>query len=123
MGRLQIISAPSVLGLKPGGVAHLGESLLKAGLADNLQPVKPVIRVPVANENYSFERDKSTGCLNPSQIRDFSHVLMETITRELNKEIFLLVLGGDCSILLGIMPALNEGRTRVDIPGRPRRFL
>lgn len=107
MSRLQIISAPSVLGLKPGGVAQLGDSLLKAGLADDLQPANPVIHVPDFNGSYSFERDKTTGCLNSFQIRDFSSILMNTVSTKLSKENFLLVLGGDCSILLGIMPAMK----------------
>lgn len=108
MRHLRIISAPSVLGLKPGGVAHLGESLLKSGLAHGLQTANLVIYLPVPNEEYSYERDKNTGCLNPTLIRDFSVVLMDAITPECNRDNFLLVLGGDCSILLGIMPALKK---------------
>jgi hypothetical protein len=33
---IEIISAPSILGLKPTGVEKLGESLLASGLAENL---------------------------------------------------------------------------------------
>jgi arginase len=102
---IQIISAPSILGLKPNGVQHLPDSLLAAGLADKLQTVNPVIHLPTLNDQYSFERDDETACLNPSAIHHFSLILIDEITEQSNKSTFPLVLGGDCSILLGIMPA------------------
>ena len=79
---IQIISAPSILGLKPSGVELLGERLLAAGLMDGLQPVHPVIHVPTQNERYSFEMDGKTKCLNPAQIHDFSLMLLEQISRQ-----------------------------------------
>lgn len=99
---VEIISAPSILGLKPNGVENLAESLLQAGLAVKLQA--PVRHVPTLNAAYSNKRDPETNCLNPSLLVDFSMTLNKVI---LDVADFALVLGGDCSILLGIMPALK----------------
>jgi arginase len=105
---IQIISAPSILGLKPGGVEKLPESLLSNGLVEKLNCQKPVLSIPTLNSQYSFERDKETHCLNTKSLRDFSLALSEEISKSLDNSNFSLVLGGDCSILLGIMPALKE---------------
>jgi arginase len=104
---VQIISAPSILGLKPNGVEKLPVSLLATGLADRMGLTTPVIHVPTKNTRYSFTRDQETKCLNPSPILDFSLILMEQISVLIAAGTFPLVLGGDCSILLGIMPALK----------------
>lgn len=108
---IQIISAPSILGLKPSGVEHLGESLISAHLTDNLHSKNPLINIPTQNLFYSFERDRKTECLNPTHIREFSITLIEHISQQIDKSKFPLVLGGDCSILLGIMPALKSKGT------------
>ena len=105
---LQIFSAPSILGLKPNGVEHLSESLLNNGLADRLESTFPVIEVPTLNHCYSLIRDEKTNCLNPASLLDFSRVISERIGKELQHQKFPLVLGGDCTILLGIMTALKK---------------
>jgi arginase len=105
---IEIISAPSILGLKPTGVEDLAASLLAAGLEENLKATRPVIEVPTLNQLYSNKRDAGTKCLNPIALRDFSLTLCDTITDTLDKNRFAFVLGGDCSILLGIMPALRS---------------
>lgn len=104
---IEIISAPSILGLRPDGVQDLGKSLLAAGLAARLQVKLPVRHVNTLNEFYSDQRDPQTNCLNPELIRDFSLNLEETVRDVVNKGNFPLILGGDCSILIGIMPALK----------------
>jgi arginase len=104
---IEIISAPSILGLKPNGVEDLPESLLKSGLEKTLRVTRPVIHVPTLNGLYVDKRDPETNCLNPIALRDFSLTLANTVIETLSKERFAFVLGGDCSILLGIMPALK----------------
>jgi arginase len=105
---IQIISAPSILGLKPGGVEKLPESLLANDLLEKLNCEKPVLSIPSLNSQYSFERDTETNCLNAGSIRDFSLALNDEVTKSLEHSNFSLVLGGDCSILIGIMPALKQ---------------
>ena len=104
---IEIISAPSILGLKPTGVEDLGKSLLASGLAENLKSTHPVIHVPTLNQLYKEKRDKDTNCLNTIAIRDFSLALSNTISATIDRDRFAFVLGGDCSILTGIMPALK----------------
>jgi len=99
---VEIISAPSILGLRPSGVENLPYSLLHAGLAKRLNA--QVKHVHALNADYNVKRDPQTHCLNPSAIRDFSLQLSKAVTAAVR---FPIVLGGDCSILLGIMPALK----------------
>ena len=58
--------------------------------------------------SYSSERDKSTLLLNPDSISEFSLRLADAITLVLHKKRFPLVLGGDCSILIGSLLALRR---------------
>jgi arginase len=104
---IEILSAPSTLGLRSDGVELLAETLLRAGLAQRLQVAHPVVQVPTLNEFRSKERDAATRCLNPHLIHKFSLDLGKTVTQTLDKQRFALVLGGDCSLLVGIMPALK----------------
>jgi arginase len=108
---IEIVSAPSILGLTPTGVEYLGERLLAAGLAEKLQAVHPVIHVPTLNALYSDQRDDETKCLNPSSLKDFSLTLGEAVSSTIGRNRFAFVLGGDCSILLGIMSALKAKGT------------
>jgi arginase len=103
----QIISAPSILGLKPGGVEKLAEVLLDNGLAEKIHSTNPIINVPTLNNLYSEDRDQ-VQCLNSKLIRDFSVSLLPVISNTIAKQKTPLVLGGDCSILIGIMPGLKS---------------
>jgi arginase len=105
---IEILAAPSILGLKPGGVEHLADRLLTCGLAEHLPSPYPVIPVPTLNSLYNPQRDPETHCLNAEPLRDFSLTLARAVSSTLSKGRFAVVLGGDCSILLGIMPALKE---------------
>jgi arginase len=105
---IEILTAPSILGLTPGGVQGLAESLLDAGLAASLGVTHPVVTVPTLNALYSDQRDPDTHCLNAPLIRQFSAGLGKAVTRTIRQHRFALVLGGDCSILTGIMPALKQ---------------
>jgi len=87
---IEIISAPSILGLKPSGVEKLGKSLLASGLAENLQLKYPVIYVQALNKLYNDKRDKKTNCLNAKPIRDFSLTLGKAVSATINKKRFAL---------------------------------
>lgn len=104
---VQILAAPSILGLRPSGVEHLPESLIKSGLVDKIGAIETIVEVGTLNAAYSRERDPETNCLNTTAVRTFSISLMDEVTRQINKPVFPLVLGGDCSILIGILPALK----------------
>jgi len=108
---IQIILASSILGLKPTGVEKLGQSLIDTGRFDNFLFAKPMIEISNLNEEYSTTRDAMTNCLNTQSIHDFSITLMHCIAEQIDKSSFSIVLGGDCSILIGILPGLKtKGR-------------
>ena len=105
MAQFTIIEAPSILGLRPTGVQHLPKALKAAGLMSELRAEYGGRVSPLS---YSSERDKLTLLLNPEPIRAFSLQLADAITEVLRKKQFPLVLGGDCSILIGNLLALRR---------------
>lgn len=105
MRELAVIEAPSVLGLRPTGVEHLPTALLAAGLTDGL-PVARSARVEAPA--YDPRRDEKTGVLNPDGIARYSVDLADTVGGALDAGLFPVVLGGDCSILLGNLLALRR---------------
>ena len=104
---IQLISAPSILGLKPTGVEELADSLLASDLAELLRTRNKVITVENLNHKYSHKRVETTNVLNPNTIKEFSLILGKVVSDTVSKRRFPFVLGGDCSILIGIMSALK----------------
>ncbi|MEV8593899.1 arginase family protein [Streptomyces sp. NPDC052012] len=100
-----IIEAPSVLGLRPSGVEELAGALLGAGLAEGLGAVSAGRVEPPA---YDPVRDPATGVLNPAGIAAYSVTLADAVGGVLDAGRFPVVLGGDCSILLGNLLALRR---------------
>ena len=100
-----IIEAPSILGLKPTGVEQLARSLLDNGLADR---VSARLAERLEPPPYGSDRDPDTGILNARAIAQWSPLLADAVGRVLDTGEFPLILGGDCSILLGAMLALKR---------------
>lgn len=105
MTRFAIIEAPSPLGLWPSGVERTPEVLLQLGLARAL-PARRDQRIEPPE--YDPVRDKATSMLNPAGIAEYSPRLADTVGRVVDAGEFPVVLGGDCSILLGCMLALRR---------------
>ncbi|MEV7230189.1 MULTISPECIES: arginase family protein [Polymorphospora] len=105
MPELAMIEAPSVLGLRPGGVEDLPAALLDAGLRD-LPGAVPGGRVEAPA--YDPERDPETGILNGGGIARYSVALADVVGAALARGRFPVVLGGDCTILLGNLLALRR---------------
>lgn len=103
--RYEIIPAPSILGLKPTGVDGLAGRLLAEGLAESIgAAVGERIDVP----EYDPQVDPVTRTLNPSAIASWSPRLADRVEAVLDRDGFPLILGGDCSILLGSMLAFRR---------------
>jgi len=100
-----IIDAPSILGLRPTGVELLPEALKAAGIIEGLHADYAGL---VSSLPYNKERDKTTLLLNPDSIRTFSQQLADVVSSVLRRGQFPIVLGGDCSILLGNLLALRR---------------
>jgi arginase len=105
MRKVAIVEAPSILGLKPTGVELLPDTLLANGLAERLNAGRAA---RVDAPPYREDRDPSTLTLNAKEISVYSSRLADTIGSVLDDGAFPLVLGGDCSILLGSMLALRR---------------
>ena len=106
MSRFTIIDAPSILGLRSTGVEDLPEALKRAGLYEKLGAeyaghVKPSLQ-------YNPKRDNKTLLLNAEGIRGFSLELSNAILRVLGKRQFPIVLGGDCSVVIGPLLTLRR---------------
>jgi arginase len=105
MTHYAIIEAPSPLGLWPSGVERTPEVLLQLGLARALGArhggrVEP--------PDYDPVRDEATQMLNPRGIAEYSPRLADEVGAAIDQGEFPIVLGGDCSILLGCMLGLRR---------------
>lgn len=105
MSKFAIIDAPSILGLNLTGVETLPQALKNAGL---IQGLRAEYAGRVESLPYEAERDESTRVLNPHGIKAFSVRLAEKVNEVRKKDQFPVVLGGDCSILIGCMLALRR---------------
>lgn len=101
-----VLDAPSDLGLRPTGVREAPAALRGAGLVDGLANASyagcveapPYVQVP----------HEAAGVLNADSLRSYSGNLADAIGHVLDRDAFPLVLGGDCSILLGSALALRR---------------
>lgn len=113
MRRYAIVEAPSMLGTSPkfGGVRHMPEALVGAGLAEAIGArhagrVEPPSYVP--------GRDPQTQVTNAHGLREYALRLADAVGGVLARGEFPVVLGGDCSILLGtLLAAARRGRCGV----------
>jgi arginase len=106
MNRYAIIEAPSILGLKPTGVERLPAVLLQHGLADQLRARRAGRVVPAVA--YNAERDAQTLMRNAPGIAEYSVRLADAVADVVDRGEFPILLGGDCSIVLGSMLALRR---------------
>jgi arginase len=107
MRRYAIIEAPSVLGHVPShlGVARMPEFLLGTGLAESLSARRAG---RVESPPYRRDRDPETQVMNSRALRTYATALANMVEAVLDNQEFPIVLGGDCSILLGTMLALKR---------------
>jgi arginase len=105
--RYAILEAPSALGHIPEhlGVERAPGVLLASGLADGLGARRAGC-LPACG--YSSVPDPRTKVMNPQPLHDYSRSLADEIEAILDNGEFPVVLGGDCSLLLGTMLALRR---------------
>jgi arginase len=104
--RYVVIDAPSILGLRDTGVRYLPRALKKAGLMDRLNATFAGHVEP--SMDYDPTRDPVTHLLNGASIALFSKDLSKLVNIEIEKKNFPIVLGGDCSILIGVLLGLRR---------------
>lgn len=101
-----LVLAPSNLGLRPPGngeepgVWRAPEALVAAGLASRLG-IRDERRLE--RPRYEHEAQRGTRIRNGRTIRSFSERLADEVASSLRSGAFPLVLGGDCSVLLGCL--------------------
>ena len=100
-----ILEAPSTLGLSTDGVEELPDRLLALGLGERIGArrvgrVAPPPKDPIP--------DPQTGVLNAPAIASWSSELADAVEAIVDAGEFPVVLGGDCTILLGSMLALRR---------------
>jgi arginase len=102
---IEIIDAPSVLGLFPRGVEKLAETLHQHRLAERVGATghHTVLAPP-----FVAGRDPVTGLNNARAMVAFAETLAGVVGGVLDRGAFPLVLGGDCSIIFGPLLALAE---------------
>ena len=100
-----ILEAPSTLGLATDGVERLPEQLLGLGLAERIR-ARRAVRLAVPTKHPV--PDPETGILNAKAIAAWSPRLADAVEAVLDAREFPVVLGGDCTIVLGSMLALRR---------------
>jgi arginase len=100
-----IVEAPSHLGLRSAGVEQLPGALLGAGLAKRLH-ARLAARLPPPP--YESRIDPETRMLNPTGLRDYASMLADAVGSVLDGGDFPIVLGGDCTTMLGNALALKR---------------
>lgn len=104
--RYALLEAPSTLGLRSTGVEQLPSVLLGHGLAERLHAHRAGRVAPDVLR--SADRDAHTKTLNAAAIARYTRELANAVERLLDGGDFPVVLGGDCSILLGPALALRR---------------
>ncbi len=111
---IDVLELPTNLGLTKKeedlqpGVYLLPEHFKKYGLYDHLQVqnVYTLIAPP-----YEQNKDTISGILNLEAVADYAVQQAERLATILEEKTFKLIIGGDCSILVGNMMALKQKGT------------
>jgi arginase len=107
---IAVVDAPSNLGLRPPnvgeepGVRKLAAALRSRGIVSRLDALDGGRLVPPP---YSPDVDPETTVINGEAVREFSVDLADKVGSVLRDGYFPVILGGDCSILVGNMLALR----------------
>jgi arginase len=105
MSRFVLIDAPSILGLRPTGVELLPEALRAAGLQEALAAGYAGRIEPPP---YEQGRDPETLLRNPTGLQRYARLLADAVPELLREGKVPVVLGGDCSNLIGCALALRR---------------
>jgi len=113
MKSISVIKAPLVSEEYFSGVSLMADALLKAGL---LPALRATLTSSLPLPDWTPLRDPVTKILNPEQVRKYSLGIADAVGGDLNAGHFPIVVGGDCTILIGSMLALKRR-------GRPGLFF
>lgn len=109
--KLELIEAPTPLGLRPPspgkipGARLMPRALIEAGLLEGLSVVAHTV---LPEPPYSQDPDPLTGTRNHQELVQFMGRLDAIVTSCLREGRFPVIIGGDCSVLLGPAVALKR---------------
>lgn len=108
---IALIEAPSPLGLRPQqegaipGTRRMPDVLREAGLWSDV-PLASEVRLP--EPNYSAEPDRVTGVRNLKELVPYTRRIADAVSRAHSGGQTPVIIGGDCSVLLGPVLALRK---------------
>ena len=111
-GLVEVVAAPSNLGLRPPapgrepGVWRAPGVLLSQGLGRRLNAAR-IVELP--RPGYDFGEQPGTRIRNGTAIREHALSLADAVAATLAAPRFVVVVGGDCSILLGCLAGARRG--------------
>lgn len=124
MKPLSIIEAPLAVGIGLAGCERMPRALLDIGLAARLQA--EIVAGP-GPADWPQIADPETGVPSPGEIGNWLLKLAGSVEREIGRGRFPVVLGGDCTVLLGGMLGAKrkgaggllfiDGHTDYSVPG------
>ena len=124
MKPISIIEAPLAVGIGLAGTEVMSRSLLDMGLASRLQAD---VAAGPGLVDWPQTPDPETGVPNPKAVGDWLLKLGTSVEREIGRGRFPVVLGGDCTVLLGGMLGAKrkgaagllfiDGHTDYTVPG------
>ncbi len=106
MRDINLIRAPFNLGLRPlrprhePGTWRAPQALTEAGLVEALAPA---LVIDLERPTYSIEPQPGTKLRNGPAIRGFNLRLADIVADTIGRGAFALIIGGDCTILLGAL--------------------
>ncbi len=125
MNKTILIEAPSNLGLKEPsqgvepGVKFFPSAMNKLGFAEMAGIKEKVSVIPPA---YSTEVDKESKVRNTDKIIDYSKQLANAIDEQIQNKKLTVVIGGDCSVLIGAALSLKRNECRCGGNGFGNRY-
>src|ERR1700690_1730245 len=124
MKPLSIIQAPLSVGIGLAGTELMSQTLVDNGLATRLRA--EVVEGPGVAD-WPWVADPETGVPSPKEVGAWLVKLGASVEREIRRKHFPVVLGGDCTVLLGSMLGAKragtggllfiDGHTDYSIPG------
>ncbi|MDX8520324.1 arginase family protein [Mesorhizobium dulcispinae] len=109
MRDIRLIRAPSNLGLRPLRPGHVpGTWRGPEALAGLVEALAPVAVVDLERPAYSAEAEPGTRLRNGNAIRRFKLELADVVAKAIGRGEWPLVIGGDCSLLLGALAAARR---------------
>jgi arginase len=111
-GGVEVVTAPSNLGLRPPAPGHepgawrAPRVLMSQGLGRRLNAAR-IVELP--RPRYEFQGQPGTRIRNGTAIRAHALKLADAVATGLAASQFVVVVGGDCSILLGCLAGARRG--------------